>query len=265
MALSTPAAWAPSPEQAEGSRLRSFLRSLDAADVAAVNAIALRDPERFWAAVSNDIGIDWTRRFDRAVDTSQGLPWARFWVGGRLNLAHSAVYRWAATSPDRTALVWEGDNGSTRQWTYAELAAETGRAAAVLAALGVGEGDAVGLCMPMVPETAAIFLACAQLGAIVVPLFSGYGAGAIVARLQDCDAKVLCVVDGFLRRGGLVRSKPTADEAAEQLPALQHILVVPRSGADVACGPGGTTGTSRYRQLCQQPAGSPIPRRARPS
>src|SRR6202165_2433439 len=133
--------------------------------------------------------------------------------------------------------VWEGDEGSTRQWSYAELAAETSSAAAVLRRLDVGAGDAVGLCMPMIPETAALFLACAQIGAVVVPLFSGYGAGAIVSRLQDCDAKVLCVVDGFPRRGATVALKPTADEAARQLPSLRHILVVRRAGLDVSMQP----------------------------
>src|SRR6202011_1758561 len=104
--------------------------------------------------------IDWVRRFDTAMDTSDGLPWTRFWVGGRMNLAANAVHRWAAAKPAAVAVVWEGDDGSTRQWSDAELAAETNSAAAVLRSLDVGAGDVVGLCMPMIPETAALFLAC---------------------------------------------------------------------------------------------------------
>ena len=238
MSTVTSFAWTPTREQAEQSRLRAFMRSLGAADLGAVASIARADPQRFWAAVVDDIGIAWARRFDTAMHTSDGLPWTRFWVGGRMNLAANAVHRWAATKPDAAAVVWEGDDGSTRQWSYVELAAETSSAAAVLRGLDVGAGDAVGLCMPMIPETVALFLACAQIGAVVVPLFSGYGAGAIVARLQDCDAKVLCVVDGFPRRGASVALKPTADEAAKQLPSLQHILVVRRAGLDVSMQPG---------------------------
>jgi acetyl-CoA synthetase len=225
-------AWTPTAEQSEGSRLRHFIESLGSTDLDGLARLALDDPQRFWAAMADDIGVAWTRRFDVAMDTSAGLAWTRFWVGGRLNLAHNAVTRWARSAPKRVAVVSEGDDGSVREWTYARLERETAYAASVLRDLGIGAGDSVGLCMPMIPETVAFFLACAWLGAIVVPLFSGYGAGAIVSRLQDCDAKVLVIVDGFRRRGGVVRMKAVADEAAAQLPSLRHILVVPRIGDD---------------------------------
>ncbi|MHB8489575.1 MAG: AMP-binding protein [Candidatus Dormibacteria bacterium] len=223
-------AWTPTDAQAGGSRLRHFIDTLGAGDLDGVARLARDDPQRFWAAVVDDIGVEWTRRFDTAMDTSPGLPWTRFWSGGTLNLAHNAVTRWAQRVPERKAVVWEGDDGSTREWTYADLGRHTAYAAAVLANLGVSAGDGVGLCLPMIPETVSLFLACAWLGAVVVPLFSGYGAGAIVSRLRDCDAKVLVVVDGFRRRGGIVAMKAVADEAAAQLPSLEHILVVPQLG-----------------------------------
>ena len=221
-------AWTPTPAQADGSRLKHFIDTIGVADLDGVARLATAAPERFWSAMVDDIGVEWTRRFDATTDTSAGLPWTRFWVGGRLNLAHNAVTRWARRAPERTAVVWEGDDGSTREWTYADLERETAYAATVLRGLGVHRGDSVGLCLPMIPETVSLFLACAWLGAIVVPLFSGYGAGAIVSRLRDCDAKVLVIVDGFRRRGGIVPMKAVADEAASQLPSLRHILVVPR-------------------------------------
>jgi acetyl-CoA synthetase len=220
-------AWAPTEEQRARARLSGFLRRLGAPDLAAAQALASSDPERFWAAVADDIELAWTRRFERVLDLSRGKPWARFWVGGRLNLARNAAERWAEATPGRLALVWEGDDGATRSWTYAELAAETRLAAAVLQRLGVGRGDAVGLCMPMLPETVALFLGCARLGAIVVPLFSGYGAPAIVSRLRDCDAKVLCITDQFLRRGAVVPLAATASQVKDELPGLE-ILAVPR-------------------------------------
>jgi acetyl-CoA synthetase len=223
-------AWTPTAEQAGASRLKHFIDTLGAGDLEGVARLAREDPQRFWAAMVDDIGVAWTRRFDATMDTSLGLPWTRFWPGGRLNLAHNAVTRWARSAPNRTALVWEGDDGSTGEWTYARLERETAHAAATLRDLGIRAGDSVGLCMPMIPETVTFFLACAWLGAIVVPLFSGYGAGAIVARLRDCDAKVLVVVDGFKRRGRTVAMKAVADEAATQLPSLEHILVVAQLG-----------------------------------
>jgi acetyl-CoA synthetase len=232
-------AWTPSADQVTASRLRRFIGRLGVADLDGVARLAADDPQRFWAAVVDDIGVDWARRFDVAMDTSAGLPWTRFWVGGRLNLAGNAVTRWARRAPERPAVVWEGDDGSTREWTFAHLERETAYAASVLYGLGVHRGDSVGLCLPMIPETVSLFLACAWLGAIVVPLFSGYGPGAIVSRLQDCEAEVLVIVDGFPRRGGIVPMKTVADEAASQLPSLRHILVVPRIGdAGVSMQPG---------------------------
>ncbi len=231
--------WTPSAEQATASRLRRFMGRLGVDDLEGVARFAADDPQSFWTAVVDDIGVEWTQRFDVAMDTSAGLPWTRFWVGGRLNLAHNAVTRWARRAPHRTAVVWEGDDGATREWTYADLERETAYAASVLHGLGVRRGDSVGLCLPMIPETVSLFLACAWLGAIVVPLFSGYGAGAIVSRLHDCDAQVLVIVDGFRRRGAIVPMRAVADEAAAQLPSLRHILVVPRIGdAGAAMQPG---------------------------
>jgi acetyl-CoA synthetase len=223
-------AWRPTADQVERSRLRSFMTKLGVDDMEALNDLAQRDPERFWSATIDDIGISWEQRPTRMRDTSEGLPFTRWWSGGRLNLAANAADRWARVQPDRDAVVWEGDDGAERVWSYGELAAQTARCANGLRELGVGPGDGVGLCLPMIPETVAVFLACSKVGAMVIPLFSGYGAGAIVARLQDCEAKVLVIADGFPRRGTPVPMKPVADEVAEQTPSLRHVIVVRRLG-----------------------------------
>jgi acetyl-CoA synthetase len=228
-------AWTPTPGQVQNSRLRSFMTKLGVDTLEELNNLARRDPEQFWGATIDDIGIGWRQRPNRMRDTSEGLPFTRWWTGGRLNLATNAVDRWAEATPSREAVVWEGDDGAERSWTYLELAAETARCANALRELGVGPGDVVGLCLPMIPETVAAFLACSKVGAIVTPLFSGYGAGAIVARLRDCEAKILVIADGFLRRGSPVSMKPVADEVVEQTPSLEHIVVVRRLGnLDVA-------------------------------
>jgi acetyl-CoA synthetase len=221
-------AWTPTREQTLKSRLWSFMTKLGVATLAELNDLARRDPEYFWGATIDDIGIGWRQRPTQMRDTSEGLPFTRWWNGGRLNLATNAVDRWAEAAPGREAVSWEGDDGTVRSWTYAELAEQTARCAGALRQLGVGPGDVVGLCLPMIPETVATFVACSKVGAIVTPLFSGYGAGAIVARLQDCEAKVLVIADGFLRRGSAVPMKPVADEVAEKTPSLQHIVVVRR-------------------------------------
>ncbi len=223
----------------ERSRLRAFMTMLGVDDLEELNDLARRDPERFWAAAIDDIGIGWRQRPTRMRDTSEGLAFTRWWSGGRLNLAENAAHRWARTHPDSDAVVWEGDDGTERVWSRLQLAAETSRCANGLRQLGVGPGDGVGVCLPMVPETVAVFLACSAVGAIVIPLFSGYGAGAIIARLQDCDARVLVIADALLRRGRPVPMKPVADEVAEQTPSLRHVIVVRRLGTiDVAMRPG---------------------------
>jgi len=249
--VTEPFAWTPSPEQVAHSRLRRFLDRLGCADLDALQARARDDLDWFWEAAVDDIGIGWSRRFDRVHDATEGIAWTRWWIGGRLNLATNAADRHAAATPDKPAVVWEGDDGEVRTLTFRQLSAETSRAAGALRALGVQPGDAVGLCMPMIPETVALFLACAKIGALVAPLFSGYGAGAISSRMSDCDAKVLCVSDGFLRRGTPVLLKPTADEAAKSIPSLQHILVVRRLGerAQVDMQPGRD---AWYDELCAQ-------------
>ena len=227
-------AWVPSREQSEESRLRRFLDRLGVASPMELES-RLRQRgdgglEWFWAAVLEDLELDWRVPPVRMHDATAGPAWTRWWPGGRLNLVDNAVTRHARGAPTRIAVVHEGWDGTVRSWTYAELATEVSRVAGGLRRLGIGGGDAVGLCMPMTPECVAIFLACAQVGAIVAPLFSGFGAGAISTRLADCEAKLLCVSDGFVRRGKTVLLKPIADEAAAGLPSLRHIVVVPLLG-----------------------------------
>jgi acetyl-CoA synthetase len=255
-AVSEQFAWSPTPEVVARSRLRRFLDALDCDDLDALQARARDDLEWFWSAAIEDIGVDWTRRPTRMHDSSEGIAWTRWWIDGRLNLSVNAVDRHAAAAIDKPALIWEGDDGAIRTHTYRQLADEVALAAAALRSLGVGPGDAVGLFLPMVPETVALFLAIARIGAVACPLFSGYGAGAISSRLTDCDARVLCVADGCLRRGAAVAMKVTADEAAAAVPTLRAMVVVRRLG---------TAGTPMrpgrdhwyHELLAAQPQGAP--------
>ena len=230
-----PFAWTPTPEQAASSRLRGFLDRLGVAGMAELDR-RLRDGgddalEWFWSAALEDLGLEWRVPPSRMHDPSAGLPWTRWWPGGRLNLVDNALARHVRDAPDRTAIIHESEDGGVREWSFADLADEVWRAAGGLRELGIGSGDAVGLCMPMSPECVAIFLACAQVGAVIAPLFSGYGAGAIASRLADCEARLLCVTDGFVRRGKPVDLLSIAVEAAAGIPSLRHLLVVRQLGA----------------------------------
>ena len=164
---------------------------------------------------------------------SRGPEWATWFSGARLNVAHACVHRWATKRPDEIAAIFDPEEGERRSLTWAELSRETTRLAEALVGLGVREGDAVGIFLPMSPEVAIASHACAHIGAVQVPVFSGFAAPAIATRLADADAKVLVTADGSLRRGKRVPMKEIADEALAQAPSVEHVIVWSRLGGDV--------------------------------
>ncbi|RMG98452.1 MAG: AMP-dependent synthetase [Chloroflexi bacterium] len=189
----------------------------------------------FTDAILKYLDIQFQRPYSQVVDLSEGIQWPKWCVGGKLNIAWNCVDKWA-TNPEtreRPALIWEGEEGETRTLTYGELAAEVNRCANALRGLGLGKGDAIGLYMPMTPEICVALLAIAKIGGVILPLFSGYGVGAVVTRLADADAKALITADGFFRRGQVVPMKPVADAAAKQLPTLKHMVVLRRAGNEI--------------------------------
>jgi acetyl-CoA synthetase len=228
-------AWRPSPDVIERSRLTTFMRRHDLPDFAALLERSTTDLEWFWRAVFDDLGIEFYEPFTQAVDLSQGPAWARWCVGARLNIVHNCLDKWAGTPTDaRPAIHWEGEEGAHGTLTYAELRAATNRCANGLRALGVQPGDRVALFLPMGPELAAAFFAVPKIGAVVLPLFSGYGADAVAARLQDAEATVVITADGFWRRGQRVAMKAVADDAIAAAPSVRHVIVVSRLGTAAA-------------------------------
>ncbi len=224
------AAWRPSRAMLEESRLAQFIRAAGMADLDALQARAAADPAWFWGAATDDIGVPWQRRPTQVLDLERGAPWARWWGGAAFNHAAAAIDPRADRDPDGEALVWEGEDGEVRRFTARALREAVDRAAAMLVEEGIGPGDRVGILLPMLPETAIAVLALGLLGAVFTPIFSGYGAAAIAARLTDCAATALITADGFLRRGSVVPLKATADEAVAAAPTVRRVLVVRRLG-----------------------------------
>ena len=171
------------------------------------------DPEWFWAAAVDYLGIEFAKPYERVLDASRGIEWATWFVGGQLNMAWNCVGRWASRTPDALAAVGETEDGEATQLTYAELWRETCRLAAGLRSLGVEPGDRVALCLPMVAEAVVALHACTLVGAVVVPIFSGLAGPAVAVRLADAEAKVVLTADGTLRRGQVFELKATIDEA----------------------------------------------------
>lgn len=232
-----PVVWHPSAEHIERSRMLAFARTHNLSGYDALLERANTDPEWFWAAVCDDLGIVWNQRPERTLDLSDGAPWPHWFPGGRMNYVTTAVDARAATTPNDEALRWEGEDGEIVTLTFAQLAEQVGRCANALRRLGVGKGDRVGIFLPMLPETAIAVLACGRIGAIFIPIFSGYGAEAAANRLNDAQASVLICADGFYRRGRVVPLKSTADAAVALSPSVRSMVVVQRVGNEAPLDP----------------------------
>jgi acetyl-CoA synthetase len=228
-----PVVWRPTPELVAQSNIKAFMDRRGLADFDELMRWSTEDVGRFWEAVLADLDIRFDRPYERILDTSRGIPWAQWCVGGKLNIVTNCLDKWLGTpAQNRAALRWEGEEGQTRTLTYLDLYHEVNRMANALRSLGLGKGDAIGLYMPMIPEIVIALLAIVKIGGIVLPLFSGYAAPAIATRLIDAEAKALFTADGVYRRGQVVPMKDIADEAVAQSPSVQHVITVKRVGRE---------------------------------
>ncbi|MEZ4517258.1 MAG: AMP-binding protein [Chloroflexota bacterium] len=232
--------WRPTAETIERSHLTAFMRRHDIGSYEELAVRSTADVAWFTDAVLDYLDIRFQQPYSQVLDLSGGIQRPRWCVGGQLNIVYNCVDKWAADpdTRDHPALVWEGEEGAVRRLTYGQLAEEVGRCANALRSLGLGKGDGIGLYMPMTPEIVIALLAIARIGGVILPLFSGYGAGAVASRLADAGAKALITSDGLYRRGQIVPLKPTTDEAAVQAPTLEHMIVVERTGNPVTMQPG---------------------------
>jgi acetyl-CoA synthetase len=195
--------------------------------------LSIAEPDEFWRSTLDEIGIEWFEQFTRVVDLSNGVQWPSWFPGGKLNLVHNAVVRHLKEHRGgQPAIIWEGEDGAVVRLSYAELAHRVSQAANMLRRIGIAKGDRVGLFLPMLPETAIAALAVAHIGAIFIPIFSGYGVEAAAVRLRDSDARLLVTADGFYRRGQTVALFEHAREAAEAAGCVETIIAVTRMNRD---------------------------------
>jgi acetyl-CoA synthetase len=193
---------------------------------------AASDRSAFWEEQARH--LQWEKPWDLTLDWSDA-PFARWFVGGTLNVAVNCVDRHVAAGlGDRVAIHCEGEPGDTRTITYADLQRQVAQAAHALTELGVRSGDRVAIYLPMIPEAAVAMLACARLGAPHSVVFGGFSAEALRSRIEDAEAKLVITSDGGYRRGKPMALKPAVDEAADASPSVQKVLVVRRTGQDVA-------------------------------
>ncbi|HSC30238.1 MAG TPA: acetate--CoA ligase [Gemmatimonadaceae bacterium] len=186
---------------------------------------AARDPEAFWAQQARE--LEWSTPFTKVLEWN--APWAKWFLGGKLNASVNCLDRHLrGPRRNKAALIWEGEPGDTRTFTYWDLHREVCKFGNVLRRLGVNRGDRVAIYLPMIPEAAIAMLACARIGAPHSVVFGGFSAESLRDRINDAQAKVLITADGGYRRGQIVPLKRNADKALEETPSIEHVVVVQR-------------------------------------
>ncbi|GAB3688556.1 AMP-binding protein [Saccharopolyspora tripterygii] len=220
--------WFPTEERVANANVTRLARSHGLESLAELRERSVREIGWYWNAVVEDLRLPFRTPYSEPVDLSAGIQRPEWMVGGELNVVDACVSRWLDDEQvaDSPAIVHVREDDSVHRLTYRELADQVDRAAAGLRDLGVERGDAVALFLPMIPEAVIICYAVAKLGAVLVPLFSGFAPAAIAARLQDAEAKAVVVADGTVRRGRTVRMKPLLDEALESCPTVRNVVVV---------------------------------------
>jgi acetyl-CoA synthetase len=215
----------PSKAFAEHAHIKSM------AELEALRAEASADPEKFWARFAEG-ELHWFRKWDTVLKWEP--PHAEWFAGGKINLSDNCLDRHLGTwRRHKAALIWEGEPGDTRTFTYQQLHTEVCRFANVLRKLGVEKGDRVALYMPLIPELAISMLACARIGATHSVVFGGFSSTALIDRINDAQCKLVVTADGGWRRGNEVKLKPAVDEALKETPSVQSCIVVRRTGSDI--------------------------------
>ncbi len=226
--------WKGFEQTVENSNVVAFMRAQKVKSFDSLLQRSQDDIEWFWNAANKFLGIEWYTPYKQVLRTGKGIEWAQWFTGGRINITHNCVDKHINTyRRHKLALIWEGENHEVRKLTYLDLYREVNRVAEGLKNAGIKKGDAVGVYMPMVPETAIALLAIAKIGAIFIPVFSGYGPEAIASRLNDASAKLLFTADGFYRKGAVVEMKKNADAALQMSPGVHRVVVFKRLNIEV--------------------------------
>lgn len=222
--------WFPTDIQIKATRLHKWMRKLGYTDYDAFYKASILDISWFWSQAEKELDIEWFHHYRYALDLSDGWKWPHWYVKGKLNASHNAVFKWAEKEDTRqgTALKWEGEDGKQEQYTFEELTAAVKHAANGLKHSGISKGDVVTLYMPMIPETVISMMALSQIGAVFSPVFSGYGAEAVAARMDAAGSSVLISASGYTRKGRPVLMKKEADRAVDLSESGKTLIIVER-------------------------------------
>jgi len=223
--------WKPDSYLLEKSYVAQLMKKMGVKNRAELWKKSVSDVGKFWELMSEEMGFVWQKKYEKVLNDSKGLPWCEWFVGGELNITTHCVDRHAQSSlAEKTAIIYESENGKVETYTYQQLFQQVNRAASALKASGINRGDVVGLVMPMVPETVIQIFALFKIGAIALPVFSGFGEDAISERLEQAKAKMVFTCDGTLRRGKKVAIREVAKAAGFKVSTVKKIVTVERLG-----------------------------------
>jgi acetyl-CoA synthetase len=226
--------WKPNQNYIENANITRFMRKHSIKDYDDLIKKSTDDIAWFWDAVMKDLNIEFYKPYTKVYDDSKGIQWTKWFVNGKINIVHNILDRHAKSDKkDNIAIIWENEQGDTRKVTYEKLYKEVNKFANALKSIGVKKGDRIGIYMPMIPEIVIGFIAVMKIGAISIPIFSGFGGHALGSRLDIAGAKVLLTADGSVRRGKTYNIKNEADKAISDAPSLEHVVVYKRLGNDI--------------------------------
>ncbi|WP_102349145.1 AMP-binding protein [Bacillus sp. Marseille-P3661] len=227
--------WYPSTEQIQQANITNFIEKYGLVNYQTLIRKSAADPNWFFSTYLREIQINWYENYEKVMDYSKGIAHTEWFKNGKLNLYSNCIEKHLhRDSADVPAIIWEGEDGRQRTLSYTEVDHEVNRIAAYLIQLGVKKGTCIGMYLPPLPEVAITIFACAKIGAIVVPIFSGYGADAIASRLVDCNAKILITADEYYRKGKKIPMRKTAQEAVKFTPSVNYTIVIPHLNSDIS-------------------------------
>ena len=215
--------WEPAPEQIEATNVWRFMQRLGFSHREGFLEWSRTETAAFWDELMREMRIEWAKPYTQVLDASRGVEWCRWFVDGKLNIAHNCLDRWAS-DPGRVAIIAEDEDSAVTTWTFAELNERVSRLANYFKSLGLEAGDRVAVCMPMTADVVTVLYACFKLGLIAVPIFAGFGAGAIATRLADSGAKAVVAGDCLKRRGKWIPLREKVGEAIAKAGTSPHVV-----------------------------------------
>ncbi len=221
----------PTKKQIQESNIFQFMQKNHISSLEELSQKAKDNLEWFWESVDKDIGIIWDVPYTKTLDVSKGIAWSRWFVNGKTNIYKSSVEKFAKLSPQKIAYYFVSENGQTSKISYLELNSKVSKLANGLKSLGIKKGDVIAIYLPMIEEAILAILAASKIGAIQTVIFSGYSSESLHIRLQDCQAKILFISDGFYRKGKPVSQKQTSEIAIKDT-VIEKIIVVSYNGID---------------------------------